>query len=166
MHGNELRGEQLRDGIVRRCLVEKASGLGGGQPKEVWFDSDRSALGRVGYADGQIFTLPGGHQLALPIEGGGEVLDFENFGGWPVAFTTTGLWAAGWPLHADGGVNNRFDDGRSNRPMTWRALTLVDGATPWTDKKQGRLFTQRDDEGLRLLLFLDDQVWELARSTP
>lgn len=151
--------------------------LAGGEPVEVWFDQSRSALGRVGYADGQIFTLPSGFQLAEPLPGGDsgvttKVLDYENFGGWPVALTTTGLYSAGWPLGADGGVQNRFPDGRPNRPMGWTRRSLPDGGVPWErgDDTKGRLFVQQltnnETNGkrrFRLLIFLPEQVLELAQ---
>lgn len=121
--------------------------LGGGEPVEVWFDTQKSALGRVGYADGQIFTLPSGFQLTLPLPGDDttpvKVLDYENFGGWPVALTTTGLWAASWGISSDGTLENHFDGGASNRPMEWHRLTLADGAQPWlpdAGTPRGKLF--------------------------
>ncbi len=150
--------------------------LAGGEPVEVWFDQSRSALGRVGYADGQIFTLPSGFQLAQPLPAADsgvptKVLDYENFGGWPVALTTTGLYSAGWPLGDDGGVQNRFPGGRPNRPMEWTRRELPDGGAPWErgDDTKGRLFVQQltnnpmnNDRRFRLLLFLPEQVLELA----
>ncbi len=149
--------------------------LAGGEPVEVWFDTARSALGRVGYADGQIYTLPSGFQMTLPIpqdEAGAtlKILDYENFGGWPVALTTTGLWAASWGV--DGGVvQNHFDDGRSNRPMEWHRLTLPDGTAPWNTVNKGRLFVAQNlgtgsDAGssgtYSLFVFLPDRVLKVA----
>lgn len=145
--------------------------LAGGEPVEVWFDQPRSALGRVGYSDGTIFTLPGGFQLANPLPASAsdvpaKVIDYENFGGWPVALTTTGLWAAGWQ-EVDGKVQNRFADGRPNRPMDWKKLSMPDGSAPWErgDDTKGRLFVQflgLDESGtlrkFRLYLFLPEQV--------
>ncbi len=149
--------------------------LGGGEPVEVWFDSPRSALGRVGYSDGQIYTLPGGYQLAGPLGEGGEVLDFENLGGWPVALTTDGVFAAAWPLNDDGSVNNRFDGGRPNKPMDWHRLTLPAGVGQ-SPGKGGRLFVQSGElvepvsgqprPGHKLFLFLSDEVLELASFFP
>ncbi|MGV3624323.1 MAG: hypothetical protein ACO1OB_26120 [Archangium sp.] len=149
--------------------------LSGGEPVEVWFDQSRSALGRVGYADGTIITLPGGYQLANPLPGGDggvppRVIDYENYGGWPVALTTTGLYAAGWP-EVDGVVQNRFDDGRPNRPMDWRPLALPDGGAPWLrgEETKGKLFVQfaginpmNAKRIFKLYLFLPDQVLLLA----
>src|SRR5262249_34332403 len=71
--------------------------LQGGEPVEVWMDNPLGGLGRVGYRDGEIFTLPGGFLLvnALPKGDGGvapQVLDYENLGGWPVAMTSSGLF--------------------------------------------------------------------------
>lgn len=149
--------------------------LSGGEPTEVWFDQSGSALGRVGYADGTIFTLPGGYQLANALPPGesttpARVLDYENFGGWPVALTTTGLYAARWPQDENGVVNNRFPDGRPNRPMDWEELKLPDGSKPWSkgEATRGKLFVQafaRDANNKRrftLYLFLPDQVLLLA----
>lgn len=157
--------------------------LAGGQPEEVWFDQPRSALGRVGYSDGQIFSLPGGYELAeaLPPDDEGvppQVLDYENLGGWPVAYANTGVFVAGWD-QVNGKLQNRFPDGGVNRPMTWRELTLPDGSRPWMrgppsrEARPGRLFVAVDpqipegepDAGLvphRLLIFLDDQVIQVA----
>lgn len=160
--------------------------LGGGEPVEVWFDQPRSALGRVGYRDGQIYSLPGGYPLVetLPAADGGvpaQVIDFENLGGWPVAYATTGLFIAGWD-QVDGKLQNRFPNG-VNRPMTWREVVLPDGSRPWmrpvmsagraAQAKPGKLFVAVDsrvaegpDAGLlphRLVLFNDDEVRQVAR---
>ena len=154
-----------------------------GEPVEVWFDSTRSALGRVGYRDGQIYSLPGGYPLAeaLPEGPDGEaplVLDYENLGGWPVAYATTGLFIAGWD-QVDGKLQNRFPNG-VNKPMTWREVTLPDGSTPWTRERgtatgaprlrhtrPGKLFVAvdprtPDGQLYRLLLFNDDEVRQVA----
>ena len=159
--------------------------LSSGEPVEVWFDSSRSALGRVGFSDGQIYTLPGGFELARPLPASdagvpAHVIDYENLGGWPVAYGTTGIFVAGWDV-VDGKLQNRFPDGGINRPMDWRELTLPDGSRPWMklnrrDARPGRLFVsveprQAADAGgpyagtqrYRLLLFLDDQVLEIAQ---
>ncbi|MDP1827967.1 MAG: hypothetical protein Q8L48_32130 [Archangium sp.] len=155
--------------------------LSSGEPLEVWFDSTRSALGRVGFSDGQISTLPGGYELAEPLPANEEVppqvLDYENLGGWPVAYATTGVFIAGWDV-VNGKLQNRFPDGGINRPMSWREVTL-EGANPkpWmrdgglfrpTEAKPGRLFVSVDppvgkEQTYRLLLFLDDQVLQVAR---
>lgn len=148
--------------------------LAGGEPAEVWFDKPRSALGRVGYTNGQIFTLPGGYQLSetLPaLADGGvvRVLDYENLGGWPVALASSGLFKADWPL-VDGKLENKFDDGRPNKPMRWEELTLPDGGRPWVrgeTVRAGKLFvtleTQPDGRQLfTLYVFLDDGVWTVA----
>lgn len=153
--------------------------LPGGEPLEVWFDQPRSALGRVGFRSGEIDSLPGGYQLANPLpdaDGGvpAQVIDYENLGGWPVAYATTGLFIAGWEQKS-GVLQNRFPDGGINRPMDWTEVTLPNGARPWMGPRQaraGRLFVVVDprlpeSEGSlqphRLLLFLDDQVIEVAR---
>jgi hypothetical protein len=148
--------------------------LAGGEPAEVWFDKPRSALGRVGYTNGQIFTLPGGYQLSetLPaLADGGvvRVLDYENLGGWPVALASSGLFKADWPL-VDGKLENKFDDGRPNKPMRWEELTLPDGGRPWVrgeTVRAGKLFvtleTQPDGRQLfTLYVFLADGVWTVA----
>jgi hypothetical protein len=156
--------------------------LAGGQPVEVWFDQPRSALGRVGYSDGQIYTLPGGHELAEPLPENADgvapqVYDYENLGGWPVAYANTGVFIAGWE-HDGGKLQNRFPDGGINRPMSWSKITLPDGGHPWTrgrETRPGRLFVKLDppipdpdsmDGGVlkpqHLVLFLDDQVFQLA----
>lgn len=153
-----------------------------GEPLEVWFDSKHSALGRVGYRDGQIYSLPGGYPLVAALKEGphgepSQVIDYENLGGWPVAYTTTGLFIAEWDLKPDGGLDNRFDGG-VNKPMTWRLVTLPDRTEPWTDPpvdggpeqqraKPGKLFVTSDDvveggQAYRLLLFTDDEVRQVA----
>ncbi|MDP2274181.1 MAG: hypothetical protein Q8N23_12360 [Archangium sp.] len=144
--------------------------LAGGEPVEVWFDSARSALGRVGYRDGQIFSLPGGSPLAEALPAGPDgvfprVLDFENLGGWPVAYASTGLFIAGWD-QVDGKLQNRFPNGVT-RPMTWREVKLEGDATPWKTQP-GKLFVTQEKEGdagltrHQLLLFTDDEVREVA----
>lgn len=149
--------------------------LAGGEPSEVWFDKPRSALGRVGYTNGQIYSLPGGYQLseALPAASDGvvvRVLDYENLGGWPVALATTGLFKADWPL-VDGKLQNKFDDGRPNKPMAWSRLTLPDGSEPWLEADgtvhAGKLYvtmeTQLDGKQFfTLFVFLDHGVWVVA----
>jgi hypothetical protein len=144
--------------------------LSAGEPVEVWFDSPRSALGRVGYRDGQIFSLPGGYALAEPLPSG-QVIDFENLGGWPVAYATTGLFIAGWD-QVDGKLQNRFPNG-VNKPMTWREVKLSgNNPTPWMTEagaRAGKLFVAVDPkqaDGLqlhRLLLFNDNEVRQVAR---
>lgn len=155
--------------------------LGGGQPVEVWFDSKLSALGRVGYSSGEIYTLPSGYQLAEALPGSdddvpAQVLDYENLGGWPVAYTTIGLFIAGWDQNADGKLLNRFEDGSPNKPMSWRRVTMPDGSEPWmkTERLQRRarsakLFVVQDPRDpadqlrpFRLLVFLDDKVLQVA----
>ena len=143
--------------------------LSAGEPVEVWFDSARSALGRVGYRDGQIFSLPGGYPLAEPLPAG-QVIDFENLGGWPVAYATTGLFIAGWD-QVDGKLQNRFPNG-VNKPMTWREVKIA-GAnpTPWMHPplgaEGGKLFVAEDpkDGGTqqyRLLIFNEHEVRQVA----
>ena len=156
--------------------------LASGEPEEVWFDSPRSALGRVGYSTGEVYSLPGGYELAeaLPADDEGvpaQVLDYENLGGWPAAYATTGVFIAGW-AHDNGKLQNRFPDGGINRPMSWTEVTLPDGGRPWmrTDRKKdarpGKLFVAVDqpvavdggrEQTHRLLLFLDEQVLQVAR---
>lgn len=155
--------------------------LSGGEPLEVWFDSIGSALGRVGFRDGEIDSLPGGYELVEPLPGDDagvtpQVTDYENLGGWPVAYASTGLFIAGWDF-VNGKLENRFPDGGINRPMTWRAVTLPDGGTPWMktaigprgggtrDAKLFVVIDPIDAAGLqdhRLLLFLEDQVIQVA----
>ena len=155
--------------------------LGGGTPLEVWFDSSRSALGRVGFKDGEVDSLPGGFVLVEPLPGDDagvtpQVVDYENLGGWPVAYASTGLFIAEWDF-VNGKLENRFPDGGINRPMTWRPVTLPDGSTPWMKPvigprgggtREAKLFVviePVDAMGMlehRLLLFLDDQVIQVA----
>jgi hypothetical protein len=164
----ELAGDPARWTASPRVLTS-------GEPVEVWFDSPRSALGRVGYRDGQIFSLPGGYQLAEPLPTAADglppqVFDYENLGGWPVAYASTGVFVAGWE-QVDGKLQNRFDNGVS-KPMKWTEVTLGGAEpTPWMRgprAKPGKLFVAVDppgDGGLllhRLLLFTDDEVRQVA----
>jgi hypothetical protein len=149
--------------------------LAGGEPKEVWFDRELSALGRVGYSDGRVLTLPGGYLLANPIPGEQgalvKLIDFDNFGGWPVALASNGLFAAGWNL-VDGKLQNRFPDGSINRPMDWKELALADGTKPWMVEGQarGRLYVAENlgtngQRVYRLYVFLENSVLRLAEYT-
>ncbi len=169
--------------------------LQAGEPAEVWYDNPRGGLGRIGYRDGTVYTLPGGYQLVAPLPSvtgarAPRVIDYENLGGWPVAFTTTGVYAAWWDTLSDGKLDNKFADGRQ-KPMQWRAVTLPDGGTPWLGSgdvtPSGRLFVKEEayvcqatDGGLeecdraktqkltrtfRLFLFQDHSVIELGRHT-
>lgn len=152
--------------------------IAGGEPLEVWFDTNRSALGRVGYSDGRIFTLPGAYQLALPLPGDDagttvSVVDYENFGGWPVALTRHGLFIARWDQSPEGKLLNKFPDGGINRPMEWREITQPDGGRPWArgEKTRGKLFTSSRaglaDGGteFKLFVFLDDGVYQVGAFT-
>lgn len=116
--------------------------IASGEPVEVWFDTQRSALGRVGFSDGRIFTLPGGFQLANALPGSDDesvqLLDYENFGGWPIALASNGLFIARWDVADNGKLDNKFRDGTA-KPMDWKKLMLPDGGTPWLGR-DGKLF--------------------------
>ncbi|MBM4780645.1 MAG: hypothetical protein GQE15_23350 [Archangiaceae bacterium] len=157
--------------------------LSGAEPVEVWFDNPRGGLGRVGYRDGTIFSTPGGFQLseALPLVDGGvpaAVLDYENLGGWPVAYTSVGIFVARYDKLETGRLDSRFADGGVNKPMTWREVTLPDGSKPWLRKGPraealpGRLHVIAEPQTgtdrayrrrFRLLVFLPDGVLELGQ---
>lgn len=153
--------------------------VAGGEPLEVWFDTNRSALGRVGYSDGRIFTLPGGYQLALPLPGSDDgtvlsVVDYENFGGWPVALAKHGLFIARWDTNANGTLLNKFPDGGVNRPMDWREIVQPDGGRPWArgEKTRGKLFVSQEDVAdgglgreFKLFVFIDDGVFQVGSFT-
>jgi hypothetical protein len=147
--------------------------LQGGEPVEVWMDNPLGGLGRVGYRDGEVFTLPGGFSLvsALPRGDGGvpvQVLDYENLGGWPVAMTSIGLFVAQWPkvgVH----LQNRFPDGGEGKAMDWSEVTLPDGGRPWLGKN-ARLQVVRTgvpnvEQVYRLLVYTDDAVLEVGTLT-
>lgn len=152
--------------------------LSGGEPMEVWFDNPRGGLGRAGYRDGTIFTIPGGFQLteSLPATDAGvpaAVIDYENLAGWPVALTTTGLFVARYDATADGRLDSRFPDGGLNKPMRWREVTLPDGSRPWLKNRrvEGVLHVQGEPEAdagavyrrlFRLFVYLPDQVIEVG----
>jgi hypothetical protein len=123
----------------------------GGEPIEVWMDHPLGGLGRVGYRDGQVFTLPGGFLLVneLPRDAGNEapqVFDYESLGGWPVAMTSNGLFEAHYEVLDGGRLVNRFEDGGINRPMDWRRVTLPDGGEPWLGQPGVRLNVRQDTE--------------------
>lgn len=146
--------------------------LSSGVPVETWFDAPSSALGRVGFDDGTVFTLPGGYQLTEQLPGGEDrvavtATDYENLGGWPVVYASTGLFIAQWDLDAAGALVKGYPDGGVARPMTWRRVTLPDGSEPWLRAgraRAGRLFV-RPGNPQRLLLFLDEQVLQVAELT-
>lgn len=157
--------------------------LSGAEPVEVWFDNPRGGLGRVGYRDGTIFSTPGGFQLAepLPIVDGGvpaAVLDYENLGGWPVAYTSVGIFVARYDKLETGRLDSRFPDGGVNKPMSWREVTLPDGSRPWlrrgprAEALPGRLHVVAEPQTgtdrayrrrFRLLVFLPDSVLEIGQ---
>lgn len=158
--------------------------LQGGEPIEVWMDHPLGGLGRVGFRDGEVFTLPGGFLLVneLPRDAGSkppQVLDYENLGGWPVAMTSNGLFEAHYDVLPGGKLDNRFPDGGINRAMSWRRLALPDGGEPWRDSSSARLQVTQDtmksqaDSGVsvplgttikvfHLLVYLDHQVLEVG----
>ncbi|MBX7113150.1 MAG: hypothetical protein K1X64_02360 [Myxococcaceae bacterium] len=123
--------------------------LGTGEPVEVWMDNPRGGLGRVGYRDGEIFTLPGGFKLVEPLLADGgtrlQVVDYENLGGWPVALTNDGLYVAYWEQTTtpDGKLElvNKDLSGNLTLPMPWHEVTLAGGAAPWKGRPS-RLFVR------------------------
>jgi hypothetical protein len=121
-----------------------------------------------------------------------QVLDYENYGGWPVAYASDGLYFAEWDY--DGGLLNKTDAGVPSLPMTWRRQTLPDGSEPWLSQSDGGLqarpgrlqatntltystidggievpASQACEQGLQtsqvfhLLLYLDDAVYEVGQ---
>ncbi|MFZ5468552.1 MAG: hypothetical protein ACOZIN_03855 [Myxococcota bacterium] len=146
-----------------------------GEPVEVWMDHPRGALGRVGYRDGEVYTLPGGFPLVqrLPGSDGGSdrVLDYENLGGWPVALAESGLYVARWGVLPDGKLDNKFPDGRLGKTMTWRPLTLPDGTQPWLGKKAYLHVERRGVPGAAtgsryvLSVYAGPEVYEVATLT-
>ncbi len=173
--------------------------LSSGEPLEVWMDNPRGGLGRVGYRDGTVLTLPGGFLLASA-EPPLQVLDYENYGGWPVAYATSGLFVARWDYDdAAQTLLNKTDAGVPSLPMTWRRLALPDGGEPWMASvdggapaaRSGHLqvvseidyslpdggllppgvspasvdggATLHSEQGFKLLLYLDDAVYEVGR---
>lgn len=157
--------------------------LSAAEPVEVWFDNPRGGLGRVGYRDGTVFSTPGGFQLTEPlpaVDGGvpAAVLDYENLGGWPVAYTSVGIFVARYDKLESGRLDSRFADGGVNKPMTWREVTLPDGTRPWLRKGPraealpGRLHVITEPQTgsdrayrrrFRLLVFLPGGVLELGQ---
>jgi hypothetical protein len=158
--------------------------LAGSEPVEVWMDNPRGGLGRAGYRDGSVFTLPGGFLLAQPLThadgGAGRVLDYENLGGWPVAYADDGLYLAFWDKRADDKLDNKDDAGELNQPMTWRKATLPDGGEPWLGADgaatrgflhvlAGAKLRRAGDNNLTqrflLRLFTDEAVYEVGEVT-
>jgi hypothetical protein len=162
--------------------------LQGGEPVEVWMDNPFGGLGRVGYRDGEVFTLPGGFLLVneLPRDAGAppQVLDYENLGGWPVAMTNNGLYVANYDLDDAGHLENRFDDGGINRPIEWRKLPYDGGVVePWLGKSSRLQVTVTLEQNgcmvpvtnlmnpvqptnvrvFHLLVYTDEQVVEVAQ---
>lgn len=157
--------------------------LQGGEPLETWMDHPLGGLGRVGYRDGQVFTLPGGFLLVneLPRDAGtnpSQVLDYDNLGGWPVAMTSNGLFEAHYEVLDGGRLKNRFEDGGINRAMNWQRVTLPDGGEPWLGRPS-RIHVSSEvrpyDPSLgpldpppararlfRLLVYTDEQVIEVG----
>ena len=149
--------------------------LGGGEPLEVWMDNPRGGLARVGYRDGTVFTLPGGFPLVRPKAGQEprQVLDYENLGGWPVAYASSGLWVGQWDL-LNGKLDNKLADGRPGKPMEWREVTMADGSRPWMaaggTARPGRLHVLAGPPGtappygqqFKLFLYLADAVYEVG----
>jgi hypothetical protein len=131
-------------------------------------DNPLGGLGRVGYRDGEIFTLPGGFLLANPLPHGDggtapQVTDFENLGGWPVAMTDQGLFVALWEqigVH----LQNRFPDGGEGKAMDWTKVTLPDGSEPWLGKN-ARLQVVQRGKVFHLLVYTDDQVLDVGTLT-
>jgi hypothetical protein len=119
--------------------------LGTGEPVEVWMDNPRGGLARVGYRDGEIFTLPGGFRLVEPLIGDGgtrlQVADYENLGGWPVALTNDGLFVAYWDKGENNELLNKDSSGNLTLPMPWHEAFLGDGGAPWKGR-QSRLFVR------------------------
>jgi hypothetical protein len=151
--------------------------LQGGEPVETWMDHPLGGLGRVGYRDGQVFTLPGGFLLVneLPRGDGGlapQVLDYENLAGWPVAMTPNGLFVAQWDSTDGGRLDNRFADGGVGKAMNWRERSLPDGGRPWLGKSARLQVVQRhtvlDARALKvfhLLVYTDEEVYDVATLT-
>lgn len=156
--------------------------LQGGEPVETWMDNPFGGLGRVGYRDGQVFTLPGGFLLVneLPRVDGqmpAQVTDYENLAGWPVAMTSNGLFAAYYRVGEDGALQNRFEDGGVGKAMSWTEVTLPDGSRPWLGKAARLQVLQTGTETregaagttpytvrvFSLLVYTDDQVIEVGR---
>jgi hypothetical protein len=140
--------------------------LQGGEPVEVWMDNPLGGLGRVGFSDGEVFTLPGGFLLTNPLPRGDggmapQVTDYENLGGWPVAMTTSGLYCAQWEkvgMH----LQNRFPDGGEGKAMDWQEVTLPDGGRPWLNQN-ARVQVVRHPQGdggfvFALYVYTDQQV--------
>lgn len=150
--------------------------LPAGEPVEVWMDAPRSPLGRVGYRDGTVYTLPGGYLMAqrLPsADDGGvpRVLDFTNLNGYPVALTERGVFLSRRDPEP-------FPDGGSSRILIWDRLPLPAELAQRPDRFQrGRIESISQDAGVdpvsgrartRQVLFLfsaHGYVYRLASST-
>lgn len=81
---------------------------------EVWADHDR---GRLGFADGRVYSLPGLKQLAPPLDAG--VYDYYQFEGQPWAVAANGVWRL--RSGADAGRGEWYQDVQP--PMDAGAIT-------------------------------------------
>jgi hypothetical protein len=102
IHGYAISGNALysfsRDGTPQQWNAARIT-LSGSEPVETWGSEDDRRLGRVGFRDGSVFTLPGGIPFVdpLPSQNGDRpirAMDFENVMGWPVCLSNNGLFMA------------------------------------------------------------------------
>lgn len=110
---------------------------GVGEPLEVWMRSAQPvyATARVGFRDGQIFTLPAGIPYANALPEGERVRDFAPMGPWPFALTESGVLYRG-KLEQEG------------RPLVWVREKYPDGSEPWVGQR-GKLFVSFPPPGTR-----------------
>ncbi|MBL8951034.1 MAG: hypothetical protein JNK82_09675 [Myxococcaceae bacterium] len=112
----------------------------GGQWKKVWADGDR---GRLGFADGRVYSLPSGVQISEPLEGGAE--DFVQF------------CRRSWALNARG--LHRLDVSPTGALGVWVAQDgLLPGGPQWK-----KMYGAANGE---LWLLAQDGTAQLVRGAP
>ncbi|MFN0061038.1 MAG: hypothetical protein ACKVPX_00770 [Myxococcaceae bacterium] len=158
LHGYGVTGSTLfafsREGDPQRWAAQRID-LSSEEPVKVWMDTVQPTLGRVGYRDGSIFTLPGGLPMVgpLPPDAQGRpnrVFDFAAPSGWPICLAERGLYIA---ARVDG-----------QRTLVWQRVNVgPELAAALARPQPGRLV---DSPTGGVLLFLDRGRVFLLGGTP
>jgi hypothetical protein len=159
IYGYVISGSSLyrfsRDGAPQHWSSTRID-LSASEPVEVWAANDGRSLGRVGFRDGSVFTLPGGLPMvdSLPSDSSGKsnrVFDFETLNGYPVCYSERGLFLA-TPVSG-------------HRSMAWERVNLSPSLSDALARsQQGRLARAPDGS---LLLFLErGRVYSFSVTLP